>query len=273
MTKERKNKVKATIGTIIFHILVIATLFFLALTTPLPLPGEEGVEVNIGNSPEGMGKVQAEQPAAKIPIKPRPTPPPEKEEIKEDLITQDVEEAPAIDEKKEEEKIEKEKPVEKPQPDIEEEVVEEVEPEPEPPKVDPRALYKGKSDSESGQDEGITGQPGDQGKENGDPDSKNYAGPGGAGNGVSFSLGGRGAKHLPKPTYNSEEQGKVVVTIWVDKEGKVVKALAGAKGTNITDLNLQKLAQNAALRSVFQSDPNAPETQKGTITYNFLRLN
>ncbi len=274
MSNEKKNKAKATVGTIVFHILLIAALLFLGLSTPLPLPGEEGVEVNLGSSNVGMGNQQAETPAPKIVPKPKPKPVVE-EEVKEDIITQDVEDAPVIEEKKEEKK-EEEVIKEEEKPVIEEkteEVVEE-EPEPEPePVVDQRALYKGKSQSDEGQDEGITGQPGDQGKENGDPDAENYDGLGGAGDGVSFSLGGRGAKHLPKPTYNSREQGKVVVTIWVNKEGVVVKALAGAKGTNITDLKLRNLAYKAALRSVFQPDPNAPDVQKGTITYNFIRLN
>ena len=274
MSNEKKNKVKATFGTIIFHILLIVALIFLGLSTPLPLPGEEGVEVNLGSSNVGMGNKQAEAPAPTIVPKPKPQPVVE-EEVEDDVITQDIEEAPVIEAKKEEKKKEEVKKEEE-KPVIEEtteEIVEEV-PEPEPePVVDQRALYKGNSQSDEGSDEGITGQPGDQGKENGDPDVDNYDGLGGAGDGVSFSLGGRGAKHLPKPTYNSPEQGKVVVTIWVNKEGKVVKALAGAKGTNITDLSLRKLAQDAALRSVFQPDPNAPDVQKGTITYNFIRLN
>ena len=272
MSNEKKNKVKATFGTIIFHILLIVALIFLGLSTPLPLPGEEGVEVNLGSSNEGMGNKQAEAPAPTIVPKPQPV---VEEQVKDDIITQDIEEAPVIEEKKEKKKEEEVKKEEE-KPIIEEKTEEKVEevPEPEPePVVDQRSLYKGKSQSDEGSDEGITGQPGDQGKENGDPDVDNYDGLGGAGDGVSFSLGGRGAKHLPKPTYNSPEQGKVVVTIWVNKEGKVVKALAGAKGTNINDLKLRDQAYKAALASVFQADPNAPDVQKGTITYNFIRLN
>ncbi|MBU2651107.1 MAG: hypothetical protein KKA81_09250, partial [Bacteroidetes bacterium] len=140
-------------------------------------------------------------------------------------------------------------------------------------KVDPRAMFTGKTNTGTGSNEGVTGQPGDQGKPNGDPGSSNYDGQGGAGNGVSFSLGGRGSRHLPKPSYQSQEQGKVVVDIWVNREGKVVKALAGGKGTTILDTRLRRLAEEAALRSLFEPDPNAPDNQKGTITYNFIRLN
>ena len=77
---------------------------------------------------------------------------------------------------------------------------------------------------------------------------------------------------MPKPAYTSQEQGKVVVTIWVNQYGKVIKAVDGAKGTTISDLGLRARAKEAALKAKFSADPNAPDVQKGTITYNFIRL-
>ena len=149
------------------------------------------------------------------------------------------------------------------------------EPEPEPqPVVNPRALYKGRSASSSqGGQEGLTGQPGDQGKPGGTPGAPGYEGTGGSGSGISFSLGGRGSVMLHKPAYDSKEQGKVVVTIKVDRQGNVTSAIAGDKGTNVSDQALWQLAKNAALRSKFAADPNAPDVQVGTITYNFIRQN
>ncbi|MEE4255519.1 MAG: energy transducer TonB [Bacteroidales bacterium] len=280
---EQNNRFKGIVGTIAFHLLALLAILYFALSTPLPLPGEEGVEVNLGSSEQGMGQVQemtpppAEQPTP-TPQRPQPQPEPEPEE---EMITQDVEETPAIEEEVEK-KNEAEKPEEviKTDPEPEkEEVIEEAEPEPEPepepPKVNERALYKGNSNTDGeGSNQGETGQPGDQGQPDGTPDATNYKGSGGLGDeGVGYDLGGRGAKHLPKPAYDSEEQGKVVVEIKVDPNGKVVSAIAGAKGTTISDLRLRRLAEEAALRSVFASDPNAPERQRGTITYNFIRLN
>ena len=282
MQDQKNNRFRGIAGTIGFHLMVLLALLYFALSTPLPLPGEEGVEVNLGSSDGGMGQVQertpppVEQPPQQIPL-PQPDPEPEPEE---DMVTQDVEEAPAIEdviEKKventakqevrneqEDVKIEEKVPDQKPDP----------EPEPEPPKVNQRALYKGKSTTEGdGSNQGITGEPGDQGKPDGSMNATNYDGRGGEGNGVGYDLGGRGAKHLPKPAYDSEEVGKVVVEIRVDRSGKVVSAIAGARGTTISDLRLRRLAEEAALRSVFVADPGAPERQKGTITYNFIRLN
>jgi len=284
MTREKRNKIKAIAGSIIVHIAILVALIFLGLSTPLPLPGEEGVEVNLGSSDVGMGNIQEESPAPSTPPPSRPQPAePQEEVVKEEVITQEVEEAPAIveEENPKEKKPEEKKPVEQEKPRdpevVEEKPVEQEAPVEEPSepeqKVDPRAMFTGKTNTGTGSNEGVTGQPGDQGKPNGDPGAGNYDGQGGAGNGVSFSLGGRGSRHLPKPSYQSQEQGKVVVDIWVNREGKVVKALAGGKGTTILDTRLRRLAEEAALRSLFEPDPNAPDNQKGTITYNFIRLN
>ena len=74
---------------------------------------------------------------------------------------------------------------------------------------------------------------------------------------------------LPKPGYNVQNEGCVVVTVWVDKLGKVTNALPGAEGTTVTDKNLWAAARNAAMETHFSQNLNAPEQQVGTITYIF----
>ncbi len=264
MSKEKKNRVIAIAGTALFHAMLLLVFILLALRTPLPLPGEEGVEVNLGYTEVGTGRVQQPVPEPASAPPPRPDPVP----VKEELVTQDAEETVAIPASKEE-KVE---PKPEPEPDPVPEP--EPEPEPEPPKVDPRALYRGRTqDTEPGQSEGITGQPGDQGRPDGSPENPDYEGIGGAGEGISYSLIGRFSSNLVEPEYLSREQGRVVVSIWVDKDGKVVRASPGAQGTTTTDPVLRQAAQDAALRSQFTPDPNAPDEQRGTITYIFLRQN
>ena len=280
---EKNNRSKGIVGTIGFHLLALLALLYFALSTPLPLPGEEGVEVNLGSSDQGMGQVQEQSPPP-LEQPPPSLPPPQTDpepEPEEEIITQDIEETPAIEEEvieeKDEEKQEEEviTPEENPVEEVIEKVIEkEPEPQPEPPKVNERALYKGKSETDGdGSNQGETGQAGDQGKPDGTPDAKNYDGQGGLGDGIGYDLGGRGAKHLIKPNYPSQELGIIVVTIKVDREGNVVYAEAGAKGTTISDLSLHSLVEEAALRSKFDPDPNAPELipQKGTITYKIIR--
>ena len=58
---EKQYKTRGVIGTVIFHALVVIALLFLALKTPLPLPGEEGVEVSLGDSETGSGLTQPEK--------------------------------------------------------------------------------------------------------------------------------------------------------------------------------------------------------------------
>lgn len=311
MSKD-KDKIRASIGTIIFHLLVLIALVFLGLSTPLPLPGEEGVEVNLGYTEQGMGLRPESQKPSTSPPQPEPEEEEKMEEVieeippeevqeepvvedvqEEDILTQNTEEAPSLDNPEEKEDLEdipdeevikpeekKEKPVDQPEETNEKPTEEKVEEQPEQveekepePKVNPRALYKGPTKSEGqGQNEGQTGEPGNQGSEHGDVAAENYEGKGGSGSGISYDLGGRGHKHLPKPAYTSDDQGRVVVTIWVDRMGRVTKAIGGAKGTTVSDLQLRKLAKEAALRAKFNPDPSAPEIQKGTITYNFIKL-
>lgn len=281
---EKKDKIRAAVGAIIFHSLLLLVLIFMALTTPLPLPEEEGVEVNLGFSEVGSGNQQRTQPMEQPkPAVPIPVTPVEKQ-VEEEIVEADTEEAPAIQEKpadKPKQEVVEEKPVDKPviEEKIEEvvkqpEVVKEKEPEPEPePVVDPRLIYTGKKTKTGDSSEGNDNEAGDKGKVTGDPNSVGYDGLGGKGNGVSYSLGERKAKSLPKPTYNSDDQGKVVVSIWVNKSGQVTRAEIMQKGTNVTDISLRNMARQAALKATFTPDVEAAEVQKGSITYNFIKLN
>jgi outer membrane biosynthesis protein TonB len=300
-----KDKRRGLIGTIIVHLVLLLALFFLALRTPLPLPGEEGVEVNFGYDEQGYGDIQSES----APPESQPTPPPPQESEpepvepdpvveEEEIITQDIEEAPVIEEETPEEKPEEiqeepeeeiaeekepEQPEEQPEEEPEEqpvdttfvseveEVVEEVVEEPKPV-VNERALYPGTSQNKSGTNQGIKEGPGDQGKPQGYKDSDEDDGRGGEGDGPSYYLGGRGSKLLEIPDVEVNEWGDVVVEIWVDRMGNVVKAQVKTKGTVVVDANQRKMAVEAALNSKFEEDPTAEVQQRGTITYTFILL-
>lgn len=253
------DNIKGVAGTILFHALLLIGLMLLALKTPLPLPEESGVEVNLGNSDDGMGDVQPEQLAAGSPE----TPAPSQSSAKEELVTEENDEAPVID------------PVKKTRPAVTEkpEPKQKVKPTPKPepkPVVNPNAMYKGKTgNSTGGGNQGITGKPGDQGRPDGTPGSDNYTGPGGDGNGISFNLEGRTHRKIPPPSNKFTERGTVVVTIFVNRAGVVTRVIAGAKGTTTSNLELRQLAEQAARQARFSPKEDAPEEQKGTITYNF----
>ena len=245
---EKKDKSIAAVGTLLVHALAIIVLFLMAFRTPLPLPGEEGVEVDLGMMNQGMGNIQPEKPAIPQATQPQK----QASKSKEDLVTQNDEEAPSL-EKPKNTKPKQEKPAEEPK-----------------PTVNQRALFKGNNNPQSGGSEGITGQPGDQGNPNGLAGIKKYDGQGGKGNGMGYDLGGRGAKSLHRPDDNFSEEGTIVVDIWVNQAGQVVKAEVARKGTTLINGEMRQKAIQAALRSTFAADPNAPEQQHGTITYNFV---
>jgi colicin import membrane protein len=115
-----KEHKKGLIGTIVFHTIILLILIFLGFFTPLPLPGEEGILVNFGNSDNGFGNrepsparknpkpaqsVQKEKPQPKQEeaTPPAATPPPPKtsqpkpQPAKEVALTQDYEKTAAID--------------------------------------------------------------------------------------------------------------------------------------------------------------------------------
>lgn len=111
---------------------------------------------------------------------------------------------------------------------------------------------------------GIKGNPNGQGSNN------SSIGSGLGSKGISFSLKGRKSSIVPKPTYNLQESGRVVVEITVNKQGVVTNARAGMPGSTTTSPQLFQAAKNAALKAKFNADPDAPEFQTGRISYTFF---
>ena len=75
--------------------------------------------------------------------------------------------------------------------------------------------------------------------------------------------------NIPRPVYNVQESGIVVVDIWVDNYGNVVKAVPGGDGTTVVDKTLYAAARKAAMETHFNMNADAPAMQEGTITYYF----
>lgn len=142
----------------------------------------------------------------------------------------------------------------------------------EEPRINQNAIatadrFKQLRNRNNGQGNGNNGNAGNQGALNGDPSSSNTVRGGVPGG--SYSLAGRSAVSLPKPVYNSNQQGTVVVRIWVDKRGRVTRAEYEPKGSNSTNDELIRWALDAARKARFNQDDKALEEQMGTITYFF----
>ena len=254
MTKKDKHKLYGILATVAFHAIAVVLLFNLCFRTPLPLPGEAGVEVNLGMYAEAMS--QQDDMTTSQQVEETTNQQVEEttsEDIEEDILSED-ENIPSIEEVEETEEVE----------EIVEEVVEEK------PVVNQRALFQVNKKKEETPSEGSSNEViGEQGSPNGLKDIERYVGHGGSGDGPSYDLGGRGAKSISSPSKDISEEATIVVDIWVDKEGRVQRAEIG-KGTTTTNSDMRASALQAARNSVFVKDDKAADLQKGTITYNFI---
>lgn len=259
-----KDRRKGIIGTTIIHALLLLLFLFLGLTYYEP-PPEEGILINFGNSETGLGtKADGAQTTV---TKPQPKTTPEKVETpaKEEQTptkTQDVVDAPALQTREKK----AEKPVKKTEPKKEE---------PQPSNALKNMLENVKSSKSGG--EGVQKGAGDQGAPDGDINSKNRTGSGGGGNGSgNYMLGGRDALNKPKPDYPCDDEGRVVVKIYVDQNGHVTNAIPGEKvpgglASTTASSCLYDKAKDAAMRTTWQPDADAPATQIGYIIYNFQK--
>ncbi|WKW47501.1 energy transducer TonB [Myroides sp. JBRI-B21084] len=134
---------------------------------------------------------------------------------------------------------------------------------------------------------------GNKGKKDGSLSSNNYYGDGGSGGGTGgghgtgngtgvgagsgsgtgggngYSLSGRKATTRPTPQNNCNEAGTIVVRVTVDRNGNVISALPGIKGSTNTSSCLKAIAKDAALRTKWEPKSTAPDNQIGSIVYNF----
>lgn len=266
----RKDRNRAILGTIIFHAVLVLCFLLFGLSTPLPLPEEHGVIVSLGYFDEGMGQAQPLSASPPVPQSPPSRPVQQPDQV----VTQRTQESVALPEETAARISDRELP-ESERHDIMPEPEEAVEiPEAEVvPQPDPRALFPGRDQRATDrQDHGETEIAGNQGRPEGVIGADDPWGAG-AGNGIEVNLTDRRPNFLPRPEYTTLSTGRVVVQITVNRQGQVIRATAGARGTTTTDRTLHRHAEEAARRARFDVKPDAPEEQTGTITYNFIRLN
>lgn len=254
--EEKKYKIiSGVITTVVMAAIVMLCIAFGYYPPDPPIP-ENGVEVNLGNSDMGLG--DNPEPTANETVSAASS-----QGQAEKVSTQSTEQSVAIpnNNKTQGKTTQEAKPTEtKPE-------------KPEEPKINQNALFRGgKRNNNSNGSQGTAGGTGDQGKEGGNPNSQRYDGQAGNG-GSGFSLTGRSALAMPKPNYDSNKQGKVVVKIWVDREGNVTQVEAPAKGSTITEAGMVSMAKQAAMKAKFSASKTASESQTGTITYVFSRSN
>ncbi len=262
-------------------------MLILGFSPPPPPEIEEGILVNFGTDETGSGLIEPSEMAMQEASSPPPAPSPVNVQDDEPLLTQDNEDAPEVKkvdpeaEKRRLEKIEADRRIreqleaERKKRELEEAERRRIEAE-QKRQADIMnrtrdALANSRNTGTSGTSEGDAGGTGNQGVPTGSVDSKVRGDGSGLGDkGISYDLQGRGFQSLPSPRYDYQEEGRVVVEVSVDRNGRVTQAVAGIKGSTTLDEYLLRVAREAAMQARFDPKPDAPAIQKGSITYNFI---
>lgn len=287
MDRRKKGEYIGALGALLVHVAVIALLILVSFTVPQPDEDAGGVPVMMGNVDAASGfddpslvdvDIMDEDAAAPAEIAPElPS--------EQDLLTQTEEETVTLKPKTEEPKKETVKP---------KEVVKPKEPVKKPEKTEAEKAAEAKRLAEEkaererkaaeeaarkrvsgafGKGAQMTGNKGTaasgtgtEGSKEGNSSTGAKTGTGGYG---TFDLGGRslGTGSLPKPVYNVQEEGRVVVNITVNPAGQVISTSISPQ-TNTVNSTLRKAAEDAAKKARFNTIDGV-NNQTGTITYYF----
>lgn len=251
-----KNSRSGLIGTILVHLLLLLMFLSFGMTyQDPPEPNEGSMMINFGTSDEGSGEVEAEEATSSPSENVTPSENTNASAAEEQVLTQTDTEAPEINssETQAEEVVQEEQQV------ASQNLLN---------ALDAANNANNNTEDDNEGDSGNPGNQGNQGDPDGDPNSHGHSTV--PGNGIGYSLGGRGSVSFKKPENPTQKDGTVVVDIWVNKVGKVVRAKSGARGSTTTNPILQKKAEEAAYKAKFKSDESAPFEQKGTMTFVFI---
>ncbi|MEP3207546.1 MAG: energy transducer TonB [Maribacter sp.] len=127
-----------------------------------------------------------------------------------------------------------------------------------------------KSDGTASGSEGDDDRAGDKGQPDGDPYATSYYGSPGSGSGTGgYGLNGRSLVRKGKVPQECNQAGRVVVKIVVDRNGNVISATPGVKGTTNNSPCLLDPAKKTAFKHKWNLDANAPSSQVGFVVVNF----
>lgn len=279
MNQKKEGRYVGIVGALLVHVAIIALLILVGFTLPEPSE-EDGIPVMLGEVPDALGA--ADPSLVKVDVMPEEVAPPQVQETAEqEIITQETEETVAIKPKAEPKKKEVKKP-EKTEAEKAEEArkLAEAKVERERKEAIAKAERERKEAEEAARkrvagafgkgaqmgSKGNTQGEGIQGSPTGNAATGATTGTGGYG---TFNLGGRsiGEGGLPRPVYNVQDEGRVVVTITVNPAGQVI-ATSINRQTNTVNPALRKAAEDAARKARFNA-VSGLNNQTGTITYYF----
>lgn len=276
MDRKKKGEYIGALGALLVHLAIIALLILVSFAIPRPDEDAGGIPVMMGDVDMAQGNADPSLVDVEVLPEEAPAPQPQPEpEVEQEMITQTEEETVAIKPKAEPKK-KKPEIVKKPEKTAAEKAAEAKKLAEEKAERERKAAAEAASKkvagafgkgSQMGGSKGTSdsGQ-GVEGSKDGNSSSGAKSGVGGYG---TFNLGGRsiGEGGLPRPVYNVQEEGRVVVTITVNPAGQVI-ATSINRLTNTVSPALRKAAEDAAKKARFNA-VDGMNNQTGTITYYF----
>jgi len=261
-TKEKRKSfaISATIMASLLLFFIFVTIF-----TVLDPPEESGIAVNFGNTEVGSGPIE---PAKPTKVTPETSPEKSAEEAStaENILTQDTKDNVPVIESQPTPKENKptKKPTDKP--------VKKPDPKPDSSVLDALNSVTGSKPAagENNSGEGPGDGPGNKGNINGDPYANSYYGdPGNGQGGKGYGLSGRGKIGGRGIEPDCTETGTVIVEIQVNRNGNVVNATPGKKGTTNRASCLLEAARKSAMTYKFSAASEARDIQIGFIEIIF----
>tara|TARA_R110002051_G_scaffold325766_1_gene430982 strand:+ start:16875 stop:17810 length:936 start_codon:yes stop_codon:yes gene_type:complete len=302
-TKYKKKSL--TLTTLLLSALLLI-LFYIGLTYMDP-PEENGISVNFGTMEFGSGKIQPKEKIQSEPLDTPPVEPTkqevsevveEQEEVEEAAIEKEVPAEKLLTQENEEAiKIKQAKEAKKRAESEAAEVKRKAEAEENKKKAEAAKIAQQKKDAENKArqeqeakkraldelmgglnksdgtatgSEGDDNKAGDKGRPDGDPYATSYYGSPGTGSGTGgYGLNGRSLVNKGKVQQECNESGVVVVRIVVDRNGKVISAEPGVRGTTNNSTCLLEPAKKTAFMHKWNLDSKAPSQQVGFVVVNF----
>ena len=259
MTVPQQNiNPKAVAWTIAVHALLFLLFFFWKYQLPAKVINSEdmGMEVNLGTSENGSGidqPLSIESPSASKSTVAY-TQASQKNDIPKDILQSDKADAPAVNTENKKNKTAQQANDSKNLPQHAKYVY-------------TGATGKGGNNAlqdAPGTNEGNTTGPGDRGVPGGTPGATEYTGAPGTG-GISHTLNGRFIVEFPTREANYNEDGRVVIRVTVNREGRVVNQQV----LSSTSEELRGIALKKCAKVLFNQSETAPTEQFGNITFVF----
>ena len=248
--EERRYRMVAAVVVVVVYLLLF--LFFIAagLKHQVPPPPEYGIELDMSGGGGGgsaqVSNTRSDQPANTSPAPSQPKAAPR-------VSTQRTEATPKVT-------------TDQPKTNT----TAQAEPTVTQPTVNENALFKKKKGGSTGSGSGSgTGQGSGEGPGSGSGSGGGVGSGSGQGTG-DFWLDGRPVVFKAYPKGGENISGWVIVEFRADKDGNVIYAKAGVRGTTINDSELWAECERAAKLSKFKAKDDAPAEQRGTIRYRFV---